>query len=146
MQRDRLRTQATDQQRDQYRTCDQSMDRIRTQAHDMAQAAAGSGFNAGQAQQQRDQLRQQIQTMQQEQDRLRQSLSSDQSGFAKQRTQNADRLRERVNTRLQELDQELAKPSPDAKRINETARIVEREMNAWQKEYRAMGVDLSLKQ
>jgi hypothetical protein len=144
-QRDQARAQTTDQQRDQYRTCDQSMDRARTMARDMAQDSGGKGFNADRARQQRDQLREQFQTMEQEHQRLLQGLTADQGQFVQQRTGTMEQIQERINTRLQEMNQELEMAAPDGKRVAEQARTIEREMKAWQDQHRAMGGDLALK-
>jgi hypothetical protein len=145
MQRDRLRTQATDQQRQQFKTCDQSQDRIRTQARDMARAASGSSFNADQARQQRDQLREQLQTMEQQHESVMQGLNSQQRSAVEQRTRTMQLTQQRINNRLRNMDQELAKGSPDGKRVAEQASNVEREMNEYQKQYRETGDDLSLR-
>ena len=143
MDRDRLRSHATDQQRDQYRTCTQSADRVRAQARQMAQAT-GKGFNADQARQQREQLHNRIQTMQQEHERLLEGLNNEQRAAMQEHIRNMEEIHERVRTRMQEMDQELAQTNPDGKRVAERARAIEREMKQWQKHHREMGQDLSL--
>lgn len=117
------------------------MDRVRTQARDMASASGGAGTQA----QQRDQLRSQTQAMQQENERVMKSLNSDQSTAVQQRARSMQQIQDRINTRLQSMDRELAKPSPDSKRVAEQAQMVEREMAQYQTQYRAMGDDLSLR-
>lgn len=77
-QRDRLHTMATDQQRAEYRTCDQLADRIRTRARDMSKSANGKGLGVGAMRQQRDQLREQVRTMDEEHQRMMQGLNDDQ--------------------------------------------------------------------
>jgi len=144
-QRSQLRSQATDQQRQQYRTCDQSMERIRTQARDMARMSNGTTFNADQARQQREQLRDQVRTMDQQHQRMMQGLDNRQLTAVEQRTRAMNQIQERINSRLQNMDQELAKSSPDRKIIAEQARNVEREMQRYQQQYRDMGDDLSLR-
>jgi len=52
----RQRIHATDQQRNQYNTCTQSADRVRTQARTMADAAKGGGANNQEFRQQQEQL------------------------------------------------------------------------------------------
>ena len=140
MQRDRIR--ATDQQRDQIRTCDQSMDRVRTRARDMAQASAGKNFNAEQARQQRNQLRNEVQTMEQEHTRLMKGLSGEQRDALQQQIRSMEQNRERIHTRLQQMDQELAGAGPDGKRVAEHARAIEREMKEWQKTNREVGEEM----
>jgi len=144
-QRNQLRSQATDGQREQYRTGNQSMERIRTQARDMARISNGTTFNADQARQQRDQLRDQVRTMDQQNQRLMEGLDNQQRAAVEQRTRTMNQLQERINSRLQNMDQELAKTSPDRKRIAEEAQNVERETQRYQQQYRDMGDDLSLR-
>ena len=144
-QRNQLRSQATDGQREQYRTGNQSMERIRTQARDMARISNGTTFNADQARQQRDQLRDQVRTMDQQNQRLMEGLDNQQRTAVEQRTRTMNQLQERINSRLQNMDQELAKTSPDRKRIAEEAQNVERETQRYQQQYRDMGDDLNLR-
>lgn len=141
MQRDRIR--ATDQQRDQIRTCDQSMDRVRTRARDMAQASAGKNFNADQARQQRNQLRNEVQTMEQEHARLMQGMSGEQREAFQSQIRSMEQNRERIHTRLQEMEQELAGAGPNGNRVAEQARAVEREMKEWQKANRKMATEMA---
>ena len=145
MDRDRIRIHATDQQRDQYRTCDQSMDRIRTRARDMAKASSSPGFNADQARQNRDQLRNELRVMEQEHERLMQGLNGEQKEAIAEHHRNMEQIHQRINTRLQEMDQELAQATPNGQRAAEQARAIEREMKQWQKQHREMGDELGLK-
>lgn len=107
--------------------------------------ANGTTFNADQARQQRDQIRDQVRTMDQQNQRLMQGLDTQQRAAIEQRTRSMNQLQERINSRLQNMDQELAKTSPDRKRIAEEARNVEREMQQYRQQYRDMGDDLSLR-
>jgi hypothetical protein len=143
MQRDRLHTQATTQQRDQYRACDQSLDRVRTHAGNMAKVQTRN-FDAGAARRQHNQLREQIQNMQQNHERMMTGLGNEQQGAVQERTRNMQQIQERVNNQLQEMDQELAKPSPNGKAVAQQARSIEREMKDWQNEHRRMGDALGL--
>ena len=142
--RQQLRSQVTNQQREQYRVGNQFMDRIRTQARDMERVSAGT-FNADQVRQQRDQLRDQVRTMEQQNQHLIQGLNSEQRAAVEQRTRNMNQIQKRINSRLQNVDQELAKPSPNRERIAEQARYVERETQQYQRQYRNLGDDLSLR-
>ena len=140
MQRDRIR--ATGQQRDQIRTCDQSMDRVRTRARDMAQTSAGKNFNAEQARQQRNQLRNEVRIVEQEHTRLMQGLSGEQREGFQQQIRTMEQNRERIRTRLQEMDQELAAENPNGKKVAEHARAIEQEMKEWQKTNRKMATEM----
>lgn len=143
--RNRLRVHATDQQRDQYRTCDQSMDRIRQQARDMSHAAAGKQFQTEKLRKDREQMREQMQAMEQEHHRFMEGLTPEQKTAVEARHRNMEQIHQRLNHRLQEIDQELAKSNPDAKHVREQARAVEREMELMRKQHREMGSELGLK-
>ncbi|HWQ03297.1 MAG TPA: hypothetical protein VNL38_02350, partial [Candidatus Nitrosotenuis sp.] len=142
MSQDRQRIRATDQQREQFRTCDQAMDRVRQQARDMARTSGGAQFNAGEARQQRDRLREHFQLMQQEHERLMLGLNAEQRQSQEARHRNMEQIRERIQARLQEMDRELAAENPNGKQIAEQARNIEREMAQLQKHHRAMKADL----
>lgn len=144
-QRNQLRSQATNGQREQYRTANRSMERIHTQARDMARKSTGTTFNADQARQQRDQLRDQVRTMDQQNRGLMQGLDNQQRAAIEQRTQTMNQLQELINSHLRSMDRELAKTSPDRKRIAELARNLERDTQRYQQQYRDMGDDLSLR-
>lgn len=147
MDRDRIRqqlhTHATTQQRDQFRTCTKDMNQLRTRSRDMVRAT-GKGFNVGNARQQRDRFQEQFQAMQQQHERMMNGLDPAQRSAMQNRIRNMDQIRSQVQTRLQEINQELGADSPNRQRVQEQARFIEREMQRWQKEYRAMGEDLSL--
>ncbi len=144
-QRNQLQSQATNGQREQYRTANQSMERIHTQARDMARKSTGTTFNVDQARQQRDQLRDQVRTMDQQNRGLMQGLDNQQRAAVEQRTRSMDQLQEQIKSQLRSMDRELAKTSPDRKRIAELAQNVERDSQRYQQQYREMGDDLSLR-
>lgn len=137
--RDRQRIHATDQQRDQYRACTQSQDRVRTQARDMASLAGRPGASSKDALRQRDQLREQVRVMQQEHQRLMQGLGPEQQEAARQQIREMERIQERLQTRMQELDAAVDSPSFDFAQVATRAREVERTMQQWQKQHRKLG-------
>jgi chromosome segregation ATPase len=137
---------ATSQQRQQYETCSKTMDRVRETTRDMVRTADGKAFSADQARQQRDRLQEHLQTMEQQHQQVMQGLGVEQRSTIQQRAKTMDQIRDRIHTRIQEMNQELAKTSPDPPRVAEHARVLEREMNEWQKQYREFGEDLGLRQ
>lgn len=141
----RQRIRANDQQRDQLRTCTQTADRIRQQARDMDRLAGGKTFDAGKARQQRDHIREQLRTMEQENTRLMNGMSQEQQAALRTRIQQTERIRQNVNARLGELDERLRNSSPNAKQVRESARQIEREMNQWESQYRAMEKEMGVR-
>jgi DNA repair exonuclease SbcCD ATPase subunit len=111
----------------------------------MARKSTGTTFNVDQARQQRDQLRDQVRTMDQQNRGLMQGLDNQQRAAVEQRTRSMDQLQEQIKSQLRSMDRELAKTSPDRKRIAELAQNVERDSQRYQQQYREMGDDLSLR-
>ena len=88
----------------------------------MVRSTTGAASNADQAPQQRDQLRGQLRAVEQQHEHMMQALNSYQKDAVRQNTRTMQQIQQRVNTRLQQihLHQELAKSTPDPKRISET--------------------------
>jgi chromosome segregation ATPase len=141
--RTQVRIHATDQQRDQLKTCDLTADRIRTQARTLADAAKGSGANSAEFLRQRDQLRDQVRTMEQEHERLLNGLGAGQRTALEERLREMTRERQRLNTQLQSMNQELQNANPNRARIAEHAGAIEQAMNEWQKQSRAMQAQMA---
>lgn len=144
--RQQLHTHATDQERDQYRTCTQDMDQLRTRARDMVRATDGSNFNVEKARQQQAQFREQFQSMQQQHQQFMSGLDQEQKSAMQNRIRNMEQTQSRINTRLQEMENELNSNNINQQRIRDHARYLQREMQRLQNEHRAMGEDLSLSQ
>jgi chromosome segregation ATPase len=136
MERERVRASA--QQRDQLRSCDRSAEAIRNRTRQMAKTAGGKGFNPDQARKEREQVREQLTKMNQEHERLMQGFNDGQKQALQAHITNMEQASERVNTQLQAMDQELSRPQPEGKKVAERAREMERAMNEWQQQYRAV--------
>ncbi len=139
--RDRQRIHATDQQRDQFRACTQSQDRVRTQARDMAGLAKRQG-NSDEVRRQRDQLRTQVRVMQEEHQRLMQGLNSEQQEAARLQVREMQRVEERLQTRMMELDRAVDANPFNYRGVSDQAREVERAMKEWQKQHRKLGSEI----
>ena len=136
--RERDRVHVSRQQRDQVKSCDRSADAVRDQARKMGNLGQGGGFNAGKARQGRDQLQEQVRAMQKEHQRLMQGLNPGQQQALESHVRNMNRLQERLNTHMENMNGELGKDAPDAKRVAEQAREVERVSKDWREQYRAI--------
>lgn len=140
-ERDQKRIHATTQQRNQIQTCDKTADGLRKQARTMSQAG-GKKFNAGEANQQQSQIREGLRTMEQEHERLMKGLDPSQQQAWQERIRNMNQSRQQINAQMQQMDAELASPNPDAKRVTERAQEMERIMNNWRKEYKALSSEM----
>ena len=144
-QRDRLHSQVTTQERDQFQSCDRAMSETRTQARTMARDSKGTAFDLENARRQHQQLQEQIRTMAQNHEQLMQGLNEEQRSAVQDRAQTMAQMHERIQNRLQEIHKELSGADISGKRVADQARATEREMNAYQKEFRRMGEDLGMK-
>ena len=132
-QMERSRIHATTQQRDQIRACDRLADGIRKQARKMAQTSKNK-FNADEAIQQQNQIRNQIQTMNREHERLISGLDTAQQQAWQEQIRNMTQLRQQINLRQQQMEAEL-KTSPGARSVSERAQEMERMMNSLRNQY-----------
>ena len=103
----------------------------------MSQAGGGK-FNAGEAKQQQAKIREGVRAMEQEHERLMNGLDPAQQQALQERIRNMNQHREQINMELRNMDRELGAPNPDAKRVAERAQEMERVMNNWRKEYKAL--------
>jgi alcohol dehydrogenase YqhD (iron-dependent ADH family) len=65
-------------------------------------------------------------------------LDPSQRQALQQRIGNMNQFREQMNVQTRLMDQELASPNADAQRVAERAQEMERVMNNWRKEYKAL--------
>jgi DNA repair exonuclease SbcCD ATPase subunit len=134
---ERKRIQIHSEQRQQIQECRKTADGIRKQAQKMAQTS-GNKFNAEEARQQRNQIQNQLQTMQEEHEQLMQGLDSGQQQALRERIQNMNQLQQQMNTQLRQMNSELAPANPDPAKVSEQARTMEQTMERWRKEYNAL--------
>ena len=132
-QMEHKRIKATTQQRDQIRSCDKLADDIRKQTRKMAKDS-GKNLNPGQLNQQQVHVRNQIRKMEQEHEQLMNGLDANQRQAWQEQIRNMNQLHQQLNLHQQQMDDEL-KGNPDAKRVAERAREMERTMNEWRKQY-----------
>ncbi len=108
----------------------------------MARTASGANPDISNMRQQRDQIREQTQTMDQAMERLRQGLTEEQREQLQSRLKLLEREREQLRIHQQSLDGELDSTTPSAKRLANRTRQVEQAMSRWQKQYQEFGKDL----
>lgn len=72
--------------------------------------------------------------MEQEHEQLMNGLDANQQQAWQEQIRNMNQLRQQLNLHQQQMDDEL-KGNPDAKRVAERAREMERTMNEWRKQY-----------
>lgn len=131
-------TGLTDQQLGRVRNSIRSAERIRAQAREMERAMRGTGMGLERARTQREQLRNELRTMEQEHTRLMEGLSGGQREELKGRISTMNQNSETANARFQEIDRELSKEEPNRNQVARQSREFERAMAEWQEQYRAI--------
>jgi predicted nucleic acid-binding Zn-ribbon protein len=130
----RYQKRINSQQRKQLGECSGIADGIRTQARTMSRNG-GKNFNTDNARQQFSRIRERLQTMDKQHSRLMQGLSAEQQQAFQKNIREMNRLQLQLNNQLREMDSELAPANPDAKKVTDRARKIERTMNDWKKQY-----------
>ena len=103
----RLRMHSTQQQRDQNRTCSQSVDRVRTRLRDMSRLSQGKNMDSAQLRPMNQQLSNELQLIEQERERLAASLDEEQSAAAQNRLQQMSHNQQELQDFSEALDFEL---------------------------------------
>jgi hypothetical protein len=142
--RQRLRIHATDQQRAQYRTCAQSLDRVRSRIRDMNRIMKGSAFNKQQALQAREQLRQELRTLRQEHERWVAGLDDEQKAAVPEPLQQMSRTRQQLEDWSEALGFELEQESVDSTAVLDQLRKLDNATRQLQQQQRDVASDLAL--
>lgn len=132
-QKERTRIKTTQQQRDQIRSCDKLADDVRKQAQAMAKNSEKK-MNHGQLVKQQVHMRNQLRKMEQEQERLVKGLDVNQQQAWREQIRDMNRLQQRMQAHQQQMDEDL-RGTPEATRVAERAREMERTMHAWRSVY-----------
>ncbi len=141
---DRMRIHASDQQLQQSRTCTQSMERVRTRLRTMARIKQNQPISSEQASQWREQLRNDVRTMNQEQSNLMNSLTPDQQDATRNRTQQMQTSREQLEKMSEALDMELSLEAPDPAKVRQQAREMESTANKIRTQQQQLNNDLGI--
>jgi hypothetical protein len=146
--RTRLRVHATQQQRDRYRVCSQTMNRFRKRIRAMARLASASNFNLQQAQQLREQIAKDLQAMTEQQQSFTESLTDE------QRTANQQRLQELSEKQRDlgflsdalgfELEQTGVEDGKIQKRVQEQVQKMDQLSRSLEKQQQGLAADLGV--
>lgn len=139
-QGERKQSRLDAQQRKQVRSCENVADGARKEARTMARTSA-KNFNAEQAREQRNRLREQVQTMERQHQQAMSGLDATQTQEVQEQVRNMSAYREQLRVRFEAMDRELAATAPDPARVREEARQVERIMSQWRDQYRTIAGD-----
>lgn len=142
----RLRLHTTDQQMQQSRTCTQSMERVRTRLRTMSRISKTQPISSAQASQWREQLRNDVQTMDQEHTRLMNGLSPEQQDAVRNRAQQMQATREQFQNMSEALEMELALEAPEPAKVRQQALEMESAVNKIRTQQQQLNNDLGIEE
>lgn len=138
----KMRIQATSEQRAQLRTCLELSERLRTMAATMKKPAGLSESEAAPVSKQwRNSL---LQVMHQSHQDFLESLSVDQQTALKGRLKRLEQVTSELNSRFETVDRDLATPVPNARRVADHAKELEKSLKKWQKQHREIGTEIGI--
>lgn len=146
-----VQAKADDQQQpqisrhEQFQSCNRLAMRARNHARSIEKTANNPAFIPKTAAMQHKQLQESLGNLKQEHERLFQSLSLEQQSTVQSHNANLLESHERIQSLVSEMERELSDSVLQTSLVADQARATQREMKAFQKEFRAMGKDLGFK-
>lgn len=134
--------QLSSQQQAGFAKSSEFANKAMSQARGMAGSANQAGFGPEQARAQRDSLKGQIHGMLAEHDRLTQGFSQADRDRLGDRLRKLDSVRDRTMDHLATLDRACDGSGLDANRFARTSRELERDLKAWNKQYKKLGAQV----
>ena len=138
----KMKIQATNEQRTQLRTCLELSERLRMLAADMKEPANLSESERAKVREQWSELLRQA--MQSDHQAFLESLNADQQAALKGRLRKMDKTWSELSSRFETLDRDLAEAAPDAKRLSDHTKELEKNLKKWQKQHRQLGSEMGI--
>ena len=138
----KMRIQATDEQRAQLRTCLDLSERFRVLAEGMMKP---TNLPEPEWRKVREQWGEGLrQAMQSDHEAFVKSLNADQQAALKGRLRKMDKVWSDVASHFETMDHGLAETAPDAKRLADHAKQLEKSLKKWQKQHRELGSEIGI--
>jgi chromosome segregation ATPase len=135
--------QSPDQQRqamnDHYRTCHQTLEQARTQAHKLSSGANGQGFNIDALDQQHKELLEQFRTLKANREQFLSDLSEEQQKSIQVHNQSMQQIHDRIQAHLETIQQEFTGSNLHLVVVANEAKAAEREMKSYHKHLQETG-------
>lgn len=139
---EKIKIQATDEQRTQLLTCIGVSERLRMLAADMKKPARLSESEWVKAHQRWNEVLHHA--MQNHHEAFLESLNADQQATLKDRLQQMAKTRSELSARFETMDRDLAQAAPDAKRLSAHAKELEKSLKRWEKQHRELGSEMGI--
>jgi hypothetical protein len=143
-ERQRMRIHATQPQQMQYRTCTQSMDRVRLQIRQMTRSTKGATIDRQQMQLLHQQLRNELQTMRHERERLVTGFDDEQKAAIQNRLQEMNHSQTDLDYLSDALGFELNQAELNSDKVREQVRNIDRSAKELQQQQRDMAGDAGI--
>lgn len=141
MQR-KIKIQATDGQRTQLRTCFELSERLRLQVAELEKPRNLSESERVAVREQWSELLHQ--TMKGDHEAFRHSLNADQQSALKGRLHGMDKTWSELSSRIETVDRDLAETAPDAKRLSDHAKELEKSLKKWEKQHGELASEMGI--
>lgn len=134
--------QAQPGSRVQFENCGRLVSQARDRARSLASAATHVTFSADQVASQHKELRTSLGDLKQGHERMYQALTKEQQDSVQKLNASLMQAHDRLQNLVKEMDRELSDSTLHSKDIAEQARMTQREMKSYEKDFRAMGKGL----
>lgn len=139
---ERMKLQATDDQRDQLRTCVGVSERLRRLAADLKKPEHLSEAEWVQAHQRWTKVLHQA--MQSHHQAFVGTLNADQQAALEDRLRKVDKTQSEVSARFEAMDRDLAEAVPDGKHLSAHAKELQKSLKRWEKQHRELGLEMGI--
>src|SRR5512146_438823 len=136
----------TPEQQKQFAQCTAAAQRVQSEARGLRTLAAGPDFTAENFKVQVTRLREAYAAMHEQHKALLEPLPAEQSKAVEQRKKTMDQACTRIRASLKELELAAAAPSAAKRQATLQAQSIVAAMEEWQREHRAIGEQMGVKQ
>lgn len=139
---EKMKIQATDEQRTQLRACSELSDRLRTLATSVKDPRNRAQTELEGVHQQWSAML--LRVMHGDHQAFVESLNADQQAALKDRLRKMDKVWSELASRFERMDRDLAQSAPDSKRLADDAKGVEKTLKKWQKHHREIESEMGI--
>jgi hypothetical protein len=129
--------------RDLFQNCGRLVSQARDQAHALVDSATHPSFNPDLTARRHKELKESLGNLKQEHERFYSGLTQEQQSSVQMRNANLLQAQDRLQNLVKDMERELSDSTLHSSDVAEQARATQREMKSYQKEFRAMGKNLS---
>lgn len=137
-----MKIRASDEQDAQLRTCVSVSERLRMLASELAQPGRLSESDWVKAHQRWNEVL--GRAMENHHQAFLKSLNADQQSALNGRLRKMEKTWSQLSSRFETVHRDLAEPAPDAKRVSDHAKGLEKSLTKWEKQHRELGAEMGI--